>query len=193
LNVEIKRSVLRPFLAGVFAIAAIVIAIDLLFTYRLFSGPEENEEGARTSQGDSERRSDIAWGVGFAVVGLGLGAWAVPELIRHRSVLVADDDGIALALGRHGEPAWRAGWEDVVSVRSTVTEDDTGPVAALDIELSNASLGPNRPRGARQEGAHLLVDADDWERPVHEVAGRLQLLLERSREPGTVQTDGEME
>jgi hypothetical protein len=165
----------------------------LLFTYRLFSGPEENEEGARTSQGDSERRSDIAWGVGFAVVGLGLGAWAVPELIRHRSVLVADDYGIALALGRHGEPAWRAGWEDVVSVRSTVTEDDTGPVAALDIELSNASLGPNRPRGARQEGAHLLVDADDWERPVHEVAGRLQLLLERSREPGTVQTDGEME
>lgn len=193
MNVEIKRSVLRPFVAGVLAIAAIVIAIDLLFTYRLFSVPEENDEGARTSQGDSERRSDIAWGVGFAVVGLGLGAWAVPELIRHRSVLVADEDGISLALGRHGEPAWRVGWEQVVSVRSTVTEDDTGPVAALDVELTDASLGPVRPRGARQDGAHLLVDADDWERPVHEVAGRLQLLLERSQEPGVMQPDGEEE
>jgi hypothetical protein len=165
LNVEIKRSVLRPFVAGVLAIAAIVIAIDLLFTYRLFSVPEENDEGARTSQGDSERRSDIAWGVGFAVVGLGLGAWAVPELIR----------------------------QHVVSVRSTVTEDDTGPVTALDVELTDASLGPVRPRGARQDGAHLLVDADDWERPVHEVAGRLQLLLERSQEPGVMQADGEEE
>lgn len=189
MNVEIKRSVLRPFVAGILAIAAIVIAIDLLFTYRLFSVPEENEEGARTSQGDSERRSDIAWGVGLAVVGLGLGAWAVPELIRHRSVLVADQEGITVALGRHSEPAWRVGWEQVVSVRSTVTEDDTGPVAALDIELTDASLGPDRPRGARQDGAHLLVDADDWERPVHEVAGRLQLLLERSRDPGVMRVD----
>lgn len=191
MNVEVKRSVLRPFLAGVFAIAAIVIAIDLLFTYRLFTVPEENEEGARTTQGDSERRSDIAWGVGFSVVGLGLGAWAVSELIRHGPVLEADEETISLALGRAGDPPWRVGWDDVVSIRSTVTEDDTGSVAALDIELSDASLGPDRPRGARQEGSHLLVDADDWERPVYEVAGRLQLLLERSREAGTIDIDPE--
>lgn len=186
MNVEVKPSVVRPFLAGVFAIAALVIAVDLLFTYRLFSVPEENEEGIRSSQGDSERRSDIAWGVGFAVVGLGLGAWALSELVRNRAIIAADEEGIAVNLGRPQGAAWRVSWQDVVSVRSTVSEDDTGPVAALDIELADPALGPDRPRGARQEGPHLLVDADDWERPVHEVAGRLQLLLERSREPGSV-------
>lgn len=181
--VTVRRKQLRPLLAVLFAICALVAAVDLLGAYRIFDPPDETAEGVLTADGRGERRHDLAWGAALALSGLGLGAWALAEIWRSRSVLEADENGVAIGIAPKGG-RWRVPWSDVAGIRSTVWTDDAGSIEVLDVELTSPAVVPGGWRRARVVGSHVLVDADDWAQPAHYVAGRLQLLRERYEQLG---------
>jgi len=190
-QVEVKRRIITPFLGAAFAILALVVAIDLMVTYRAFSEPERTDEGdAYTNQGKSERRGDVVWGVFLIVGGGALLAWALPEIWRDHSVVTADSSGMAVRLGSSRQPPWELSWSSVDAVRSRTIEDELGPHRALAIQLEPHTRIPARLYGASLEGRELTVLADDWTPSVQEVAGRLQLLLDRFRELGPWPQDG---
>ncbi len=180
MNLQVRRSMRRPVFTLAAGLVALVAAVDLLFGYVVFPEPEVDDEGRRTNQGRSERRADITWGVGLAVAGAGLVLWGASDL-RRRPVLAADGEGILLAAPGIGGRPWRIGWNEVLAVRSTLDEDETGQSRALALELAHPALGLTDPRGARWEGDLLLIDAGDWSPALPEVADLLQKMLERSR------------
>ena len=181
--VEVKRKVITPFLAAAFAILAIVAAVDLMFTYRLFDEPERGEDGgAYTSQGKSERRGDVVWGIFLIGSGAGILVWALPEIWRDHSVLKADSSGMAIRLGSSRQPPWELPWSAVAAIRSTTADDELGYHHALAVKLEPHTEIPARLHGASLSGTELTVLAEDWTPSVQEVAGRLKLLLDRSKE-----------
>lgn len=185
MQVEVKRRIITPFLAAAFAILAVVAAIDLMVTYQAFSEPELNDAGdGYTNQGKSERRADMVWGVFLIAGGGGLLAWALPEIWRDHSVVTADDSGMAVRIGSARQAPWELPWSSVGAVRSRTIEDELGPHHVLVIQLEPHTEIPARLYGATLEGRELTVLADDWTPSVQDVAGRLQLLLDRFKELG---------
>ncbi|MDH3731710.1 MAG: hypothetical protein OES13_11420, partial [Acidimicrobiia bacterium] len=139
------------------------------------------ETGELRCDGKAERRGDVGWGIFLGLGGAAMAGWGVRGLAQSRRLLAADEDRIVVAIGPPGDVMWSVGWNEVFSVKSTVDDDDTGRVMVLDIELAGDSLAPIDPRGARVDGDHVLIDAEDWRPPLDEVVGRLQVLLDRSR------------
>jgi deoxyribonuclease-4 len=180
LRVEINRSSWKAFLAGMLAIPLILIAIDLAFTHGFFRAPEANEDGSLTNQGLSEQRADLVWFAGLTIGGGMLIWWSLREITGSRRVVVADHDGLYLAIGSARQSEVFVPWSRIESIRSTFVEDETGPTPYLEVTISGPSWVPTEPRGARWEGDRLLVDATDWQTPVHEAAGLLQTMLERT-------------
>lgn len=181
MKVEVRRSVVVPFLAAAFAIVALVAAIDMTFTYRLFDEPEKNDDGTEfTSQGRSERRADITWGLGLAVGSGVLLAWALPQIYRDHSVLEADEEGVALRIGPANTEPWRVSWDIVSEVRSVTIDGELGREHSLALRLEPGTELPGDLRGADLQGDELFVAAGDWRPPVQDVVGRLKILLDRS-------------
>lgn len=181
MKVEVKRSVVIPFLAAAFAILALVAAADMTFTYRLFDEPEKTDEGTEfTSQGRSERRADITWGAGLAVGSAVLLAWALPQIYRDHSVLEADEEGMIIRIGPAKKEPWRISWDSVNDVRSVTVDAELGREHSLALRLEPGTELPGDLRGAELRGAELFVAAGDWRPPVHDVVGRLKILLDRS-------------
>jgi hypothetical protein len=181
-RVEVTRSAWKAWLAGVIAIPLLLVAIDLAFTHRYFREPARDENGNLTTQGLSEQRADYVWFIGLTAGGGVLIVWSLRDLAGSRRALVADDEGLYLPVGSTRSSQVFVPWAQVTSVRSTFVEDDaTGPTPYLDLGIAGPSWVPAEPRGARWVDDHLYVDATDWQTPVHEVAGLLQTMLERSR------------
>lgn len=188
MRVVVNRSVLRYWLAGLLAVPLILLAIEISFAHRLFGEPERNDDGALTNQGLSETRADWLWAAGLAVAGVGLAGWSLRELGAPRQVLVAEDEGMLLAVGSTRRPEVFVPWHQVSSLRSTVATDDAGTRPVLQLSMQQRSWIPAEPVGARWKGRLLEVDAGNWRPPVHEVAGVLQMMLERYRMRGEAVT-----
>jgi hypothetical protein len=182
MRVLVQRSRVRPTVAFIVGILAVVAALDIAAFGVVYPEPERDEAtGELTNDGKAERRGDITWGVALGVGGLALAAWGVRGRSGNRRLLAADDERIVAAIGPPGAELWSVGWNEVFAVRSTVDDDETGMTRALDIELAHDSLAPTDPRGARVEGEHVLIDAEDWNPSLDWVVGRLQVLLDRAR------------
>lgn len=176
-QVQVKRRGWRAWLVAGTALVAIAFAFDLAFTYRVFPEPEANEEGVRTSQGDSDRRADLVWAVGLALAGaagLGWSGWT----LSNRQALSADTHGLELDLGERVAFSWH----DIEELRSAVVDDDFGQRHVLHIDLIEAPRRRPDLNYAEWAGPRtLLVDADDWSPPLHIVATRLATLFTRAQ------------
>jgi hypothetical protein len=182
--VVVNRPLLRYWLAGMLSIPLILLALELAVVHRYFGEPETGDDGGLTNQGLSETRSDWAWAIGLTIAGLGLAAWSLRELGAPRQVLVGEDEGLFLAIGTSRRPEVFVPWHQVDGLRSSFVDGDTGPGPVLEIELARRSWVPASPVGASWEGRVLRVDAAGWRPPVHEVAGVLRTMLDRSRAGG---------
>jgi hypothetical protein len=182
MRIVVQRSLIRPAVTVVIGLMAIVAALDIGWLGLVYPEAETDAEtGALTIDGKAERRGDVAWAFTLGLGGAAALVWGARGLSRNRRILAADENRLVVALGPPGEELWSIGWNEVFSLKSTLDEDDTGMTWALDIELAHDSLAPVDPRGARVDGDHLLIDADDWKPPLEVVVGRLQVLLDRSR------------
>lgn len=188
MRIEVNRSVLRYWVAGLLAIPLILLAIEISFAHRLFGEPERDDDGRLTNQGLSETRADWIWAAGLAIAGVGLATWSFRELGAPRQVLVAEDEGLFLAVGSTRRPEVFVPWHQVDSLRSTVADDDAGPRPVLELDLTQRAWVPAEPVGARWHGRLLEIDAGTWRPAVHEVAGVLQMMLERSQVRGQAVT-----
>lgn len=202
MSIEVHRSVWRAWLGAVLAIPMIFLAIEMVVTdfaatnnligffeeavdvdTRLEFGPPETREesGSLSHQGKSEAVTDTLWGVALFLVGAVVAYLSLREIALPRRILGADDEGLYLGIERARREYVFIPWTAIASVRSTVAEDDTGSVDALEVEVNAPTMVPDHPRGASWQGTKLLVDADGWKPPVHEVAGLLSFLHEHAR------------
>ena len=182
MRVVVRRSRLRPAIAVVAGVIALVAALDIGALGLVYPDAQRDEEsGQLTNDGRSERRGDVGWAFLLGIGGAAAVAWGSGRLIKNENLLAADEERIVVAIGPPGAELWSVGWNEVFAVRSTLDRDDTGMVRALDVELAHDSLAPVDPRGARVDGEHVLIDAEDWNPSLDAVVGRLQVLLDRSR------------
>ena len=182
MQLVVQRSRLRPAIALVAGILAMLAALDIAVLGWVYPEPQRDAEtGALTTDGRSERRGDVAWGFTLGLGGAAMAVWGTRRLVGSGRVLAADEERIVVAIGPAGDELWSVGWNEVYAVRSTLDRDDTGMTRCLDIELAHDSFAPTDPSGARVVGEHVLVDAEDWIPSLDRVVNHLQLLLDRSR------------
>ena len=201
MNVRFDRSRRMAWVALLLAVPILLVGVDRVITDGaiaeavvdavrapselddLSRDPETNDDGGLTKQGKSEQRADWFWGLGLLAVGGAMAIWSLTDVGRSRKVLTADDTGLFLAVSSSGNDVF-VPWDQVESIRSTISESDVGPIRSIEITVSGNTWIPSEPPGATWDGNRLLVDADDWRIPAHEAAGVLETMLERSRYPG---------
>lgn len=178
-----RRSGSRRLLMAAAGILLLVAALDIVSLHVLSDPPTTNADGVLTSKGQTERRTDIAWGSLFAAVGATLVVVGLGGLVTARPVVELTDESIRL---RVAGPLSMLDipWEDVVSVYSGSDFEDDGrlPVPVLLIEVVDRNKYPDGLWGALWKGNSLQVDADGWEDPVEDVVVRAELQLNRRGE-----------
>lgn len=200
-NVSISRSPLRLLAYATFAVPAILLAVDMLFSYRWYPEPASYDQVVGTTidqfgqtvdvyrerytqDGQAQRRRDLLTGGALLVGGSAAMAWGLKELLRPTALLRADDEGISVRIDGPGRPPRLFPWEEVAEVRSGVLVNDGAEVAVLSLRLRDAGMVPADPAGAEPDPPWVHLFADEWDRPAHQVAPLLEVWVARS-EPST--------
>jgi hypothetical protein len=171
-----KRSVIRQLLMTAAGILLLVAALDIVSLHRLSDPPTTNDDGVLTSKGQTERRTDIAWGSLFTAVGSSLVVVGLGGLLTARPMVELTDESIRLRVAGPLSML-EIPWEDIVAVRSGSDHEDGGvvPVPVLLVEVEDRAVYPDGLWGAAWKGNTLQVDADGWETSVEDVVIRAQL------------------
>lgn len=161
----------------------LVAALDVVSLHRLSDPPTTDDNGLITSKGQTERRTDLAWGTLFVVVGGALVVVGLGGFVSNRPVIELDDEAIRL---RIAGPLTMLDipWDNIVTVRAGRDYEDDGqvPIPVLLIEVDDAAPFPSELWGAIWDGNTLQVDADGWETTVDDVVIRSELMLERPQQ-----------
>jgi hypothetical protein len=189
--VRVGRSPLRAMAFALLAAPMILLAVDMAFAHRWFPAPDTTAvvvgqatdaagstlditEDQLTNEGRAQRRRDLIWAGGLFAAGALGAVFSLRDLFLLRSVLAADQRGLAVRIfGSRKEPV-RYGWPEIERVRSGVIEDQGGPVEVLSLRLADPGLLPERPVGAFVDPPWLHIVADDWDRPPHLVAPMIE-------------------
>ncbi len=159
-------------------ILLLVAALDLVGLHRLSDAPTTNDDGVLTAKGQTERRTDLAWGSLFTAVGASLIVVGLGGLATSRPVVEFTEESMRL---RVAGPISMMDipWDDIVSVRSGSDYEDGAeiPVPVFLVEVESRTGYPDGLWGAVWRGNTLQVDADGWETPVEDVAIRAGLQL----------------
>ena len=177
------RSPVRQLLLAAAGILLLIAAIDIVSLHKLSDPPSTNDDGALTSKGQTERRTDMIWGSLFTAVGGSLIVVGLGGLMTGRSVVEIDEEALSLRVAGPMSMLDFA-WSDIVSVRSGRDYEDDGriPTSLLLVEVDDPGKYPDELWGAVWDGPILQVDADGWEVSVEDLAVRCQLMLDRPRE-----------
>lgn len=182
------RSPIRQLLMMAAGIFLLLAALDIVGLHRLSDPPTTDDNGVLTSKGQTERRTDIAWGSLFTAVGGSLIVVGLGGLLMGRSLVELTDESIRL---RVAGPMSMLDipWDQVVSVRSGRDYGDDGriPISMFLVEVDDRSMYPDGLWGAEWEGNTLRVDADGWETPVEDVVIRAEVMLDRPLQEGEYQ------
>jgi len=178
-----RRSATRQLLMTVAGILLLVAALDIVGFHRLSDPPTTNDDGVLTSKGQTERRTDLAWGSLFTAVGASLIVVGLGGLVTARPLVELTDESIRL---RVAGPLSMLDipWEDVVAIRSGRDYEDGAdiPVPVFLVEVRDRTEYPDGLWGAVWKGNTLQVDADGWETTVEDVVIRAELQLGVPRE-----------
>jgi hypothetical protein len=198
--VSVGRSPLRVILLAVLSVPAVLLAVDMSLTHRLFPAPETTDvvvgttintsgetvdviEARLTEAGRHEQNRDrffaaLLGGAGAVTLG-----WAMYAAVRPVRYLTADVDGLAVRIGRPSHPMVRIPWSDIDAVRSGLADDEGSEVQVVSIRFVDPVLVPEDPVGATVDPPWLHIYADDWEVPPHRVAPVLDAHAGRERRP----------
>ncbi len=195
-DVFVTRSPLRLLAYAVFAVPAILLAVDMSIAYRWYPEPafvtsvvatETNADGVEvnvttktyTQEGRTQRRRDVAYATALALGGGAAMIWAVYGLIRPRAILKSGDEGISVSVDGARRPNRLIPWDAVVEVRSGLRDVDGAPTPVLSIEFSDPEMVPTDPAGGIADPPWLHLFAEDWDPPAHQVAPFLDPRIHR--------------
>lgn len=198
MKISVARSPLRLLAYALFAVPAILLAVDMTISHRWISPPETTEvvigqttdedgletditQAVLTDTGKAERRRDLFIGSVLFAGGVVAILWAINELARPTALLEADDEALSVRVDGPRRPLRRFGWDGIVEVRSGVIEDDGIEVPVLSVRLLDVEEVPFLPAGARAEPPWLHIYADEWDTPAHQVAPLLDQHAARPR------------
>lgn len=197
--VSVGRSPLRVILLAVLSVPAVLLAVDMTLTHRLFPAPETTDvvlgttinangetvdviEARLTEAGRREESRDRYFAALLGGAGAVTLAWALRAAMRPVKYLTADAGGIEVRIGRPSHPMVRIPWGDIDAVRSGLADDEGSEVQVVSIRFVDPVLVPVDPVGATTDPPWLHVYADDWEVPPHRVAPVLDAHAGRDRQ-----------
>lgn len=188
--VRVTRSSLRLLGYALVAVPMILLAVDMLLSYRFYPHPETTQATRQvtaadgsvveetvqvyTETGRAQRRRDVGWGLVLLGAGSASIVWAFVGLVAPRRLLAADAEGVSLWVDGRRRAPLRLAWEEIAEVRSGLRRDEAGEVPVLSLRLHSPDRVPRRPRGAAAEPPWLHLYAGEWDRPAHEVAALVE-------------------
>lgn len=195
MTVTVTRSVWKVLGYTLLAIPMLLLAVDMSISHRFFPEPETSDvtetvtlgDGSTTevtrqvltNSGAAERRRALGWSIGLFAAGAGAAVWALKDLVYPRRILVLDDDGLVLQVGRRTSSRTRFAWSDIGGVRSGVAEDDGGETPVLGLRFHDAELLPEDPWGGFVDEGWLYLYTAEWDRPAHQVAPLIEARVTR--------------
>jgi len=198
-SLTVLRSPGRTWLTAVLSVPFLMAGLDLLLLPRLFPQylrrldllADEMSLNRIVSTGPEE-----PWGLVFLLVGGGLLAWALKDLLFPTVMLAIDDDGVAFTSvlgpggGRIVVPR-----SEIIEAAPAVLVDGSEKAAAVAIRLADPSRMPSSPWGAVWAGGTLLVRTTGWTEKPGKIASALSddldaatsgYLVDLETEPPTV-------
>ena len=179
----VSKSATRQLLMTAAGLLLLLAALDVVVLHTLSDPPRTDDNGALTSKGQTERRTDLVWGTLFTVAGAALVGVGAGGMLTGRSIVELNDAGVSLRVA--GPMSYlEIPWDDIVAVRSGRDHGDDGriPIPQLLIELRDRTRYPDALWGAIWDEDTLRIDADGWETTPEDIAVRCELILGRPQE-----------
>lgn len=168
----VRRSAWRMWGVSLLGVPLVVVAVDVLTSQRLTTVLRLTVFGTDDAQVIEPR--DQLWAGTFGVVGAILVLWGILELVRPRSIVTADGDGITLAINGPFRAPTPVGWQQIDDLGAGVVDDSGTQLPVLWVKTIGTDVFPERPWGARfVDPRTLAVLAADWEIGPTEVAEKL--------------------
>lgn len=205
MKVSVTRAAWRPVAYSLLAIPMVILAVDMLFTYRFIPGPDSTEVPAvrtledgttedttlvvLTNDGQAQRRRDIVWGIGLLGGGVLAAGWGLKDLLFPRRVITIEPDRLTLRVSRRVSRASHFAWAEITEARSGILEDEAGPAPVLSLRFAHEGLVPIDPWGAVADPPWLHLYATEWDRQAHEIAPMIEAYVARFRETAATADD----
>ncbi len=171
-SLAIRRSAWRMWGTSLLGVPMVVVAVDVLTTNRLTNWLRAVVFGTDDSQVLEPR--DRLWAAVLGIVGLILVLWGLWELVRPRTVVSANGDGITVELRGPLLRPTRIPWDLVDDVGAGVVDDSGTDLPVLWIKVTDPARLPAHPWGARMiSPGTLAILAVDWEIGADEAAAKL--------------------
>lgn len=170
--VEFETSAWKVWLLALLGVPFLLIGADFFFQQKLIGIFRDLIYGTEELPAFEPR--DKIFAALFVVVGAALIVWGLKELVFPKKVLVADEQGIRLAVAGPFRPAVQIPWSALKDLSYEVidSEGDRRPMILVEVE-DWAGL-PDHPWGARWIGAGtLLIDTAGWSPPADDIVDSL--------------------
>lgn len=172
MKVEYEKSAWRVWLLALAGVPFLLVGADLFFEQKLVGAFGDLVYGAEDLPAFEPRDTIIA--ALFLIGGLTLTLWGLKELVFPKKALVADGEGIRLAVGGPFRPAVLVPWSAVDDIEYVVTEDEGEASPALRVVVGYQGQIPGNPWGARWVNeSEILIDVTGWSPPADDIVERI--------------------
>ena len=186
-KLEFEKSAWRVWLLALLGIPFLLIGADFFFEQKLIEFLRKLIYGAE-ELGASDPRDWIFASL-FIIVGTVLTLWGLKELIFPKKILVADRAGLHLAVTGPFQRAALVPWDKLTDLVYEVIDDEGDARPVIKLEVTDRSIFPDHPWGARWiKPDVLLIDATGWSPPASGVVDSLWQ-LRQSIQVGTADGD----
>jgi len=171
-TIEFERSAFRVWLLALLGVPFLLIGADLFIDRKLIGVFGDLIYGAEELPAFEPRDTIIA--ALFIIGGAALTLWGLKELVFPKKVLLADHEGVRVAVAGPFRSAVLVPWEVLKDVEYEVIDDEGDVRPAVRLEVANRTGLPDHPWGARWVGSsELLIDATGWSPPVSGIVDSL--------------------
>ena len=176
-SLSVLRSPGRVWFTAVMSVPFFMVGLDVLLLPRLFPQYVRRLDLLADRMGLTRIAStgpEEPWALVFLLVGGGLLAWALKELLFPREMLGVDEHGVAFTslLGPSGGRIVVPHSEIIEAAPALLTEG-TDQMPGVGVRFADASRLPSVPWGAVWVGSTLFLRTAGWTAQPHEIAGVL--------------------
>ena len=171
-TVEFEKSAWKVWLLALLGVPFLLIGADFFFEQKLIGIFRDLIYGAEELPAFEPRDTIVA--ALFIVGGGALTLWGLKELVFPKKVLVADREGLRLAVAGPFRPAVLIPWDVLTDVEYQVLDDEGDPRPSIRVEVADRSGLPDQPWGARWVGvSELQIDTTGWSPPPGDIVDSL--------------------